>query len=61
VRHGVEHHAVVVIGHLLDLQREVIHDPLHLWAPLAEICCSGFQGEDACAALVVVVLDAELL
>jgi hypothetical protein len=50
-----------VIGHLLDLQREVIHDPLHLWAPLAEICCSGFQGEDACAALVVVVLDAELL
>jgi hypothetical protein len=27
-----------VLGHLLDLDIEVTDDPLHLQAPLAEIC-----------------------
>lgn len=61
MRRGVKHHAVVLLGHLLDLQSEVVDDPLHLRAPHAEICCGGLQGGDACILLVVVVPDSELL
>jgi hypothetical protein len=58
VRRGVEHHAVVVLGHLLDLQREVVDDPLHLRAPLAEVGGGGLQCGHASIVVVEVGLDA---
>ena len=52
VRRCVEHAAVVVPGHLLNLGTEVVDDPLELGTPRVHVSSNRLQGGDAGVAFV---------
>jgi hypothetical protein len=61
VKRIVEHHAVVVFGDLLDLEGEVVNDPLQLRAPGTKVGGGDLQSGDAAVLLGVDVLEVEVL